>query len=213
MRVVVKLGGSLMEDALPVINALIPRFGSCGDKECISILIIPGGGLFANTVRSVCEKYSIKDDAAHWMAILAMEQYAYYIQDQTGINIADSLECIPFGVTMLLPYRTLKDKDELPHSWDVTADTIAAWIAKQFGAPSFVKVTDVDGIYAEDVVQQFLTADEVLKMGATCLDAALPLFLKENNMDCLIVNGRHPERVIDAVVGKDIVGTYIKGNI
>ncbi|MDN5310526.1 MAG: 5-(aminomethyl)-3-furanmethanol phosphate kinase [Methanolobus sp.] len=213
MRIVVKLGGSLMDDSLPVIKALQARFGACDDKECISILVIPGGGIFADAVRSASEKYRISDDAAHWMAILAMEQYAYYIHDKTGIDITGSLDGIPYGVTMLLPYRILRDRDELPHSWDVTADTIAAWIARQFGAPLFVKVTDVDGIYAEDVVQQFLTAGEVMKMGATCVDRALPLFLKENNMDCLIVNGLHPERVIDAVLGKDVVGTYIKGNI
>ncbi len=213
MRVVVKLGGSLMEDAVPVIRALRARFGTGIDKECISILIIPGGGIFADAVRSASEKYRIGDDASHWMAILAMEQYAYFIKDRTGISITDSLEDNPFGVTMLLPYRTLKEKDELAHSWDVTADTIAAWTAKQFALPSFVKVTDVDGIYAEDVVQQFMTVDEVLKMGITCMDAALPAFLKENHMNCIIVNGRHPERVIDAVLGKDIVGTYIKGNI
>lgn len=213
MRIVVKLGGSLMDDSLPVIRALLARFGTCCDKECISVLVIPGGGLFADAVRSASEKYKISDDAAHWMAILAMEQYAYYIHDKTGIDIVESLEGIPYGVTMLLPYRALKDKDELPHSWDVTADTIAAWIAKNLGTPSFVKVTDVDGIYAEDVVQQFLTAEEVMRMGATCVDTALPLFLKENDMNCLIVNGMHPERVIDAVLGKDVVGTYIKGNI
>jgi hypothetical protein len=213
MRILVKLGGSLMDDSLPLIKALQARFGTCDDKECISILVIPGGGIFADAVRSASEKYRISDEAAHWMAILAMEQYAYYIHDKTGIDITGSLDGIPYGVTMLLPYRILRDKDELPHSWDVTADTIAAWIARQFGAPLFVKVTDVDGIYAEDVVQQFLTADEVMKMGATCVDRALPMFLKENNMDCLIVNGLHPERVIDAVLGKDVVGTYIKGNI
>jgi len=213
MRVVVKLGGSLMEDSLPVVKALLENFGTCCDKECISVLLIPGGGLFAHAVHSASEKFRIGDDASHWMAILAMEQYGYYIIDKTGISTTDSLESIPFGVTMLLPYRILKEKDELAHSWDVTSDTIAAWIAKQFGSLSFVKVTDVDGIYAEDVVQQFMTADEVMKMGVTCIDAALPAFLKENHMNCIIVNGKHPERVIDAVIGKDIVGTYIKGNI
>ncbi|TGC07036.1 amino acid kinase family protein [Methanolobus halotolerans] len=211
-RVVVKLGGSLMEDAPAVIRSLSDNFGADIDQSVFSILIVPGGGPFADDVRSVSERYGIGDDAAHWMAILAMEQYAYYVVDRTGIGSTDSIEGIPVGVTMLFPYRVLKESDKLPHSWDVTSDTIAAWVARELNA-RFIKVTDVDGVYAEDVVQTWMTADEVLSMGPTCMDNTLPLLLKEYRMDCVIVNGKHPERVVDAVIGKDIVGTHIKGNI
>ncbi|MDW7733271.1 MAG: amino acid kinase [Methanolobus sp.] len=210
-RVVVKLGGSLMEDAPAVVGLLSESFGA-DRQNGFSILVVPGGGPFANEVRSASEKYGIGDDAAHWMAILAMEQYAHYILDQTEIGYTDSIERLPAGVTMLLPYRMLRDTDKLPHSWDVTSDTIAAWIAKKIDA-RFIKVTDVDGVYAEDVVQTWLTVDEVLGMGSTCMDNTLPLFLKKYRMDCVIVNGKHPERVVDAVLGKDVVGTHIKGNI
>ncbi|WP_406658305.1 amino acid kinase [Methanolobus sp. ZRKC2] len=211
-RVVVKLGGSLMEDAAAVVRSLSENFGVTKAQDAFSILIVPGGGSFANEVRSASEKYEIGDDAAHWMAILAMEQYAYYVLDKTGIGSTDSIEKLPVGVTMLLPYRMLRETDKLPHSWDVTSDTIAAWIARKLDA-RFIKVTDVDGVYAEDVVQTWMTVDEVLNMGPTCMDATLPLFLKKYRMDCVIVNGKHPERVVDAVIEKDVVGTHIKGNI
>lgn len=210
-RVVVKLGGSLMEDAPAVVRLLSENFG-LNKQDGFSILIVPGGGPFANEVRSASEKYEIGDDAAHWMAILAMEQYAYYILDKTDVGSTDSMDGIPAGVTMLFPYRLLREKDKLPHSWDVTSDTIAAWIAWKLDS-RFIKVTDVDGVYAEDVVQTWLTVDEVLAMGSTCMDNTLPLFLKKYRMDCVIVNGKHPERVVDAVLEKDVVGTHIKGNI
>ncbi|MBN2110515.1 MAG: amino acid kinase, partial [Methanosarcinaceae archaeon] len=127
-KVVVKLGGSLMEDAPAVVRSLSANFGENMDEDGFSILLVPGGGQFANNVRSASEKYGIGDDAAHWMAILAMEQYAYYILDRTNITFTDSIEDVPAGVTMMLPYRMLRDADPLPHSWDVTSDTIAAWI-------------------------------------------------------------------------------------
>jgi len=211
-RVVVKLGGSLMADASAVVRSLSANFGKDKVRDGFSILIVPGGGPFADGVRAASDKYGISEDAAHWMAILAMEQYAYYILDRNDLPHTDSIEGLPKGVTMLLPYRMLREVDKLPHSWDVTSDTIAAWIAWKLGA-RFIKVTDVDGVYAEDVVQTWMTADEVLSMGSTCMDNTLPRFLKKYRMDCIIVNGKHPERVVDAVLGNDVVGTHIKGNI
>jgi aspartokinase-like uncharacterized kinase len=41
---------------------------------------------------------------------------------------------------VLAPSRWLRDADPLPHSWDVTSDSIGAWIAGQAGAARFVVV-------------------------------------------------------------------------
>lgn len=199
-----------MECSPSIIDSLKSYFS--GKEKSYSILIVPGGGVFANHIRSVSKEYSLKDDSSHWMAILSMEQYAYYLIDKTGINSTDEIEDIPEGVSLLLPYALLKKTDVLPHSWDVTSDTIAAWIAREIGAV-FIKVTDVDGIIYNDVVLEEISAEKLLKMGSTCIDTSLPRFLINNAMDCIIVSGMHPERVIDAVIGKNVAGTHIKGNI
>ena len=57
------MGGRLyirIPDLVPILNA---------SKR--PLLIIPGGGPFADLVRQV----RVNNDAAHWMAIAAMEQY------------------------------------------------------------------------------------------------------------------------------------------
>ena len=41
---------------------------------------------------------------------------------------------------MLAPYRWLRESDPLPHSWDVTSDSIAAWIASEIGAPQLILI-------------------------------------------------------------------------
>ncbi len=41
---------------------------------------------------------------------------------------------------MLAPSRWLRQADPLPHSWDVTSDSIAAWVAGQAGASTLVLV-------------------------------------------------------------------------
>ena len=43
------------------------------------LLVVPGGGPFADSVRAVDRQHRLSDDAAHWMAILAMDQYAHLI--------------------------------------------------------------------------------------------------------------------------------------
>lgn len=209
MKAVVKLGGSLIMDSPAIVKSLQNRFP---DNKEYSILIVPGGGIFADHIREVSEKCSIGDDAAHWMAILSMEQYAYYLIDKTGINSVDNITELPKGVSVLRPYRLLRESDRLPHSWNVTSDTISAWIAREIDA-RFVKVTDVDGVMADDLVQKWMTAKELSRMGVTCIDSSLPGFLMENMMDCVVINGLYPERVVDAVIGKNVVGTHIKGNI
>ena len=39
--------------------------------------------------------------------------------------------------------------DALPASWQVTSDSIAAWVADQAGAGRLVLVKEVDGLFAE----------------------------------------------------------------
>ena len=214
MIVVVKLGGSLINSAQDIVNSL-HKYAEAAESRN-SILIVPGGGIFADSIRSAGKQYDIGEVAAHWMAILAMEQYGYYLIDKTGVGGVDSINDLPDGVSILLPYRLLKETDELAHSWNVTSDTIAAWVASMIGArvdARFVKVTDVDGVLVDNTLVQEIGATDLFDMGTTCVDIGLPQFIRANNMDCVVVNGHYPDRVIAAVEGEAVIGTYIKGNI
>lgn len=222
MRVVLKIGGSLIKEAPCLVKRLAKEFGSeipetsggeyAAERLPFSILIVPGGGIFADVVRETDEKFSLGSDAAHWMAILGMEQYACYLRDKTGAIVIETIAELPQGVSILLPYRFLRKEDPLPHTWDVTSDTIAAWVAKQAGA-ALIKATDVDGIFRDGKLVREISAACCTGDRASCIDPALPEFLRENRMDCLIVNGKCPDRVIRAVYGKPVHGTMVKGNI
>jgi 5-(aminomethyl)-3-furanmethanol phosphate kinase len=222
MRFVVKIGGSLIKEAPELLDRLVKEFGSRNSKSIgdaytggelpLSILIVPGGGLFANAVRTTDKRYSLGADAAHWMAILGMEQYAFYLWDKSRASATDYIADIPKGVSILFPYRLLKTEDPLPHTWEVTSDTIAAWVAKQIEA-KFVKVTDVDGLFKEGNLIREISANNITGNYTSCIDPALPPFLLINGINCLIVNGRYPERIVQAVYGKPVSGTLVKGNI
>jgi aspartokinase-like uncharacterized kinase len=225
MKVVLKIGGSLIKESPELVKRLKEEFSpenrkfkeiSSSDNlpefTPESILIVPGGGIFADIVRKVDAGFSLSSDAAHWMAILAMEQYAFYLQDGSKANAVDSIENLPRGVSILFPYKLLRMEDPLPHTWQVTSDTIAAWVAKKIGA-RLIKVTDVDGIFSENNLITEIPAAELTGNFKSCVDLALPHYLLENRMDCLVLNGKSPERVICALYGKPVPGTTVKGNI
>jgi 5-(aminomethyl)-3-furanmethanol phosphate kinase len=145
---VVKVGGALLSlgDALPRTLAALERLAAHH-----SFLVIPGGGPFADAVRRVHEHHALTPEAAHWMAILGMDQYAILlasglrngelVQRPGEIARAHARGNIP----VLAPYRWLREADPLPHSWDVTSDSIAAWIAAEIGAPRLILIKPTIG--------------------------------------------------------------------
>jgi aspartokinase-like uncharacterized kinase len=206
-RIVMKLGGSLMDCA----PQLIRKVNDITHRDLQSVLIIPGGAVFADNVRSFQETSGISGDAAHWMAILAMEQYAYYLSDISGVPLTNDLEIHEPGVNILLPYTILRKNDSgLEHSWDVTSDTISAWVAQRTSS-MLVKATDVDGIYLDGKLVQQIYAGDLAGGKETCVDKGLPAFLMAHGMDCMVMNGRYFDRVIEALKGGVTGGTLIYG--
>jgi aspartokinase-like uncharacterized kinase len=133
IETVVKVGGAALGSPIEIL----------GDGRT---LIVPGGGPFADTVRAVDSRFHIGDDAAHWAAILAMDQYAYALAALVrGARIVHGPDDpVSGGLPILAPFAWLRAVDPLPHSWDVTSDSIAAWVAHAVGAKRLLLVKPVD---------------------------------------------------------------------
>jgi 5-(aminomethyl)-3-furanmethanol phosphate kinase len=140
---VVKLGGGVLMHAASFAAALAAIAAAARGQR---LLVVPGGGPFADTVRDVDRRMALSDAAAHWMAVLAMEQYAHLIAMQmAGAILAENPGEIVAAfradhVPVLAPYRWLRTADPLPHSWNVTSDSIAAWVSGVVGARCLVLV-------------------------------------------------------------------------
>ena len=197
---VVKAGGSLFEHAREAMAVL----------AAYDVLVIPGGGAFADVVRSIQRKTGLEDPAAHRMAILAMDQYGIFLSDVSGIPAYESLDDVRTP-GILLPSVLLKASDPCTPSWDVTSDTIACYIAKLADADRFIILTDVDGIFIDGRLVDEISATELQNLPETCVDIVLPGCLLEYKMDCQIVNGKDKNAVKMALNGGP-AGTMVRGN-
>ncbi|HET7849566.1 MAG TPA: hypothetical protein VFL51_10955, partial [Pseudolabrys sp.] len=131
---VVKLGGSHL--ASSHLNAWLDVLASCGGH----VVLVPGGGVFADAVRQAQAQLGFDDRAAHHMALLAMEQFGVALSAlRAGLRIARSLAEIrnaldSAAVPVWSPAAMALQAAEIPASWDITSDSLAAWLAGQVGA-------------------------------------------------------------------------------
>jgi aspartokinase-like uncharacterized kinase len=171
-----------------------------------SFLVVPGGGPMADLVRELYNKGLISDEAAHWMAILAMEQYAYLLADGTRAVLTEEISQCE-GLNLLLPYRALlKDDGGLEHSWEYTSDSVAALVASRLNA-DLIKATNVDGVITDGKVAKEVSG--ISLMGTkTCLDQGCIRLLKGRS--CWILNGTDPDKFVNSILAGE-GGTIVKG--
>jgi 5-(aminomethyl)-3-furanmethanol phosphate kinase len=141
--VVIKVGGGLL--ATPgALERVCRALGARGRRE--PVVVVPGGGPLADAVRELDRRVGLSADAAHWMAILAMDQYAHLLAERiAGARLVDGPGAIAGGgaageVAVLAPSRWLRAADPLPHTWDATSDSVAAFVAGALDAVRLVLV-------------------------------------------------------------------------
>lgn len=141
VTVVVKLGGSLAEAG--TIRSWLQVLSEHGRGRCI---VVPGGGVFAETVRRAQPVFGFSDSAAHQMALLAMEQYGRLLADLAPVLVAagaaDAIAAslMEGRIPVWLPSAMAAKAPDIAPSWDITSDSLAAWLARRVGAASLVLV-------------------------------------------------------------------------
>lgn len=187
------------------------------------IAVVPGGGKFADAVRDFDAKFGLAETVSHKMAILAMDQYGLFLSKMIpNSSLCDTLtnakRIARAGLApVFLPSKLLSRHDPFEPSWDVTSDSIAAYLAAKLQAKKAIFATDVDGIFTRDPKRyenaQLLSivyADELAKLDSrTSVDKFLPRFLKEHKLDCYVVNGNHRERIGEILAGQKTTCTRI----
>jgi len=217
---VVKVGGSLAADAA-VLRALCVEVSKAGER--FRLVVVPGGGEFADVVRAVYSRFGLSSGVSHRMAVLGMDQYGLMLADLIpGCRVAFSLGVVPAlsgsgHVVVLLPSRLVFRARSLEASWDVTSDSIAGYIAGRLGVNKLVLVTDVDGVFtgnpkvdsSAELIKEVSASGLLELTSRTSVDKFLPRVLLKCGLTCFVVNGRFPERVTHALAGEETLGTRI----
>jgi aspartokinase-like uncharacterized kinase len=214
---VIKIGGGLAREAGDgALRTLCGAIGEAATRH--ALLVVPGGGAFADAVREHDGRFGLQAGTSHRMAILAMEQFGLFLSDLIpgSVPCADPATDTPGRVKILLPAALLAS-DPLPTSWEVTSDSIAAWVAARAGAERLVLVKPVEGLYrdwpphGEPIAR--LSVGELAELRAAGLAAAvdehLPEVLRKAGVEAWLIDGREPARLVQLLEAGSTEGTLV----
>jgi len=138
---VVKIGGSLLGS--PELERWLEVAAKFSDGN---IIIVPGGGVFANAVREAQVLSKISDACAHRLALLAMDQFGLMLANMNPLLATASSEMEIDERTwqhrgiIWLPSKMVLNSNSIPQNWDMTSDSLAAWLAQKLGAQHLILV-------------------------------------------------------------------------
>ena len=195
---VVKLGGSyaFSSDLQGWLAAIASNAGD--------IVLVPGGGPFADAIRNAQPRMGFDDDAAHHMALLGMDQYGRALaalnkRFTPAASIAGIRRALRAGnVPVWSPTEMVLKRNDIPRSWEVTSDGLAAWLACRIGARRVLLIKHVDPppdpIRIEDLVARGV------------VDRSFAAFLRDGAVEASIVG---PAQRPPAALNGGIVGSRI----
>jgi aspartokinase-like uncharacterized kinase len=149
---VVKLGGSTARE--PQLQGWVDALAGAP----LPLVIVPGGGPFADAVRAAQGALGFSDRAAHAMAILAMEQFGHLLLDRDArlIPVRTLAEIERAAATrrsaVWLPATMALAAPEIEQSWRVTSDSLAAWLAGTLDVQRLVLIKQSDDFDGSDTV-------------------------------------------------------------
>lgn len=137
---------------------------------------------------------------------LAFTEISYTIEE--AISISNSNK-----IPIMICSDILKENEPFAHSWDVTSDSIAAYIASLLNAKLLI-ATNVNGIYTKDpslsgaeLINE-IDVNELLAFNESSIDLMLPTLLIGYGLDCYVVNGEYPDRVLSIMNDEDCSFEY-----
>jgi dihydroneopterin aldolase len=189
---IIKLGGShatgpYLKDWLTAIAA-----------EAGSIAIVPGGGPFADAVRTAQASIGYDDRAAHAMAMMAMAQFGCALRSlNPALTLAASrsaiLRAIKDGKVPVWSPEPMARAAALPETWDLTSDSLAAWLAGALGAGRLLLVKH--GRFEGTT----LDAHDLVARGV--VDPLFPRYLKESGAQAWLAGPADSARLAEGLRG------------
>lgn len=150
MRVIWKLGGSVLAHRL--LRARLDEWSRLWPEARSAWLV--GGGVAADAVRDWDERHHLGDEWAHRLALAAMdfnaELLAALLPDARIVRSGPQCELAwedgrraVLCASCITAWGEQTSGENLPRTWDLTSDAMAAWLARRLGADRLVLVKSV----------------------------------------------------------------------
>jgi aspartokinase-like uncharacterized kinase len=200
---IVKVGGSLTRD-----GGVLEQIMRVLSNQDVPLVVVPGGGVLADAVRALFLKGGLSMETAHRMAVLALDQTALWLAElargrrpgQVVRSPQEIAEASTSGrLPVIAPAEWLEREYPLPASWEVTSDSIAAWLAGRIGAGRLVLVKSF--AFVKPVMRADELEDEV---DAFFLRALAP------GVECRFLDGSEPARLAAALADGSHAGTLLQ---
>ncbi len=151
--IIAKVGGSLYDD--PRLGPSLRRWVG---EQPEPVLLVPGGGAFADAVRKLDAVHGLGEETAHWIAIRSLSVAAAVLASLVGDDVAGPSSPRPPGAEFTQPLPEVAAKtggvldplafftrhDLTPHTWAVTSDSLALAAAIHLKASKLVLLKSAD---------------------------------------------------------------------
>jgi 5-(aminomethyl)-3-furanmethanol phosphate kinase len=187
-----KVGGSLGRG--PSLRPLLQRIALLAGRR--RLLVVPGGGMFADLVREQMRRRGIDERTAHHMALLAMDQYGLLLSSLTRRSTAvDNLRAAELvaeagRVPILLASSLVRAEVTLERSFRLTSDSIAAFLASRLQTAHLVLLKSVRKPAGR--IRDRAAADLLARRGI--VDPLFPGMLPEKTATW-VLSGRRPSEL------------------
>lgn len=196
---IVKVGGSFAR--APQLGDIAAALGEGAGRA----VIVPGGGPFADCVRREQGHIGFDDRAAHKLALFAMAQFGTLLVSRNPRLVPATG---PDGIRraladgrppVWLPLGLLGGHPDIPESWDMTSDSLAAWLAGQLKAPRLV--------FLKRAAPRSVRLPELVEKGV--LDPLAPRFIGASGAEAWLCGPRDLPRLAQALAGDTAPGREI----
>jgi len=182
--IIFKLGGSLSrtDSLINCLNAVERNYRGR------AAVIVPGGGAFADQVRLAQQHWQFDDHTAHHMALLAMQQMALMFKGlKPDFAIAHTVAAIQKQLSQQKTVIWSPDICELDNagikaSWDITSDSLAAWLAKTLSATELILIKSA-------VIGDSLSLNQLAEQ--QIVDKAFCAFVEQAAFTTQIINAKN----------------------
>jgi len=137
---VLKIGGSWITN--PNLITLLKRLDK---KKRGKIIIVAGGGCFADSVRYAFKKTRMSENLANSLALKSTEIFSSYMKEiNKNFYLTSNKYFKKKSINVWLPSVILSNEKSFKKNWNSTSDSVAAWLSKNIQAEGLVFVKSLE---------------------------------------------------------------------